>query len=385
MVSADIGTARTHVEAYGVDDDVDRTVIGIFRENIMEPYSLADYDYQLPKDLIAQTPATRRQDSRLLYLNRSSGKLSHHLFYQLMDWTTDKDVLVLNNTKVIPGRLFGRKETGGKIEALLVDYAGGKKITNGFIGQCLVRASKRPKLGSMLHFEEDLSAEVIGDENGVYTLKFMCDDFESIINRIGRVPLPPYIRRESDAIKVDDHISYQTVYASQKGAVAAPTAGLHFDRKLLKRLQRAGIKIAEITLHVGYGTFLPVRVADIRSHQMHSERYVICDKAAELINQTRQTKGRIIAVGTTCVRTLEYTSNQNGRIQAGTGECDLFIYPGYRFKIVDAMITNFHLPKSTLLMLVSAFAGRERILKAYHEAIAQKYRFFSYGDAMFIG
>jgi S-adenosylmethionine:tRNA ribosyltransferase-isomerase len=288
-------------------------------------------------------------------------------------------VLVVNNTEVIPGRLFGRKSTGGKVEALILDYAGSYKKTGSyekkqknkkFVFECLLRASKRPKPGALFIFDQGLKAEVINFRDGIHTLRFFYDgDFKSLLYRIGNMPLPPYIKRNNGISPCDDSKSYQTVYARQKGAVAAPTAGLHFSKKLLEKIQSIGVKIVEITLHVGYGTFLPVRVSDIRTHKIHSEQYYISKNGAATINHAKAKGSRIMAVGTTCVR---------------TGNCDLFIYPGYRFKVVDAMITNFHLPQSTLLMLVSAFAGRKNILSAYNEAIKERYRFYSYGDAMVI-
>jgi S-adenosylmethionine:tRNA ribosyltransferase-isomerase len=352
-------------------------------------YSLNDYHYDLPAELIAQQPVEQRDRSRLLCLDRQSGRVSHAIFSDIGDNLKAGDVLVVNNTAVIPGRLAGKKETGGKVEVLISDFVGGQKSTaeNGhFICRCLVKASKRCSPGTWFHFAEGLKAEVLAAGNGDYHLKFYSDgDFETLLYRIGQVPLPPYIKRNSGGMSdCDDQTSYQTVYASHKGAIAAPTAGLHFTSNLLADLRTAGVQIAELTLHVGYGTFLPVRVSDIRQHQMHAESFTISAEAAQTINSARADGKRVVSVGTTCVRTLEYASNSNGEVQAGSGSCDLFIYPGYRFKTVDAMITNFHLPQSTLLMLVSAFAGRQHVLNAYREAIGQCYRFYSYGDAMYI-
>jgi len=352
-------------------------------------YRLNDYLYDLPAELIAQQPAAQRDRARLLCLDRQSGRLSHAIFSNIGDNLKAGDVMVVNNTAVIPGRLAGKKETGGKVEVLIADFVGGQKSSgaNGnFVCRCLVKASKRCPPGTWFHFAEGLKAEVLAAGNGDYRLKFYSDgDFETLLYRIGQVPLPPYIKRNSGAMSGrDDQTSYQTVYASHKGAIAAPTAGLHFTGDLLAGLRAAGIQIVELTLHVGYGTFLPVRVSDIRRHQMHAESFAISPKAAKKINTARGDGNRVVAVGTTCVRTLEYACDSNGAVQAGSGSCDLFIYPGYRFKAVDAMITNFHLPQSTLLMLVSAFAGRQRVLDAYGEAIRQRYRFYSYGDAMFI-
>lgn len=352
-------------------------------------FALDDYNYELPAELIAQQPMTERDRSKLLMLDRQTGTCEHSVFSDLDQFLKPQDVLVINNTAVVPGRLFGHKESGGKVEVMLADYAGGFKpdpATGGFVCECLIKASRRPKPGTRLDFNAGLTAKVLAGHNGTHTLKFQCDaEFMDMLNRIGEVPLPPYIKRgDNQAVGHDDRSAYQTVYASQLGAVAAPTAGLHFTEHLLNKLKYKGICIVPITLHVGYGTFSPVRVSDIRSHKMHPERFHISEPAAEQINAARASKKRVVAVGTTCVRTLEYASSDNGQLSSGSGRCNLFIYPGYRFKVVDAMITNFHLPQSTLLMLVSAFAGRATIFKAYQEAIQKQYRFYSYGDAMFI-
>ena len=351
--------------------------------------SIEDYDYKLPEKLIAQKPVEKRDCSKLLFLQRGAGRLSHHLFYEICDLLYPSDILVVNNTEVIPARLLGRKDTGGKVEVLILDYSGGRKNqTDGgeFVCQCLIKASKRPKPGTLFFFDQVLKAEVINCQDGIYTVKFsFSGDFENILYQIGNVPLPPYIKRNMNNNNAfDDRTSYQTIYASQKGAVAAPTAGLHFSEQLIEKLAKKGVKIVAITLHVGYGTFLPVRVKDISEHRIHSEVYFISRETADIINRTKADGRRIIAVGTTCVRTLEYASDHRGNVVHGSGSCDLFIYPGYRFKTVDAMITNFHLPKSTLLMLVFAFAGREKVLNAYQTAMNKGYRFFSYGDAMLI-
>ncbi len=352
-------------------------------------FSLSDYHYNLPSDLIAQQPAEHRDRSNLLRLDRQNGEVSHHRFNEIGDNLKPGDVLVVNDTAVIPGRLVGKKESGGKVEVLISDYAGGRKSNvknDNFVCKCLVKASKRPGPGAWFHFADGLKAEVLEAGNGAHTLRFYFNgDFEALLDRIGQVPLPPYIKRNHEVVSpCDDKVSYQTVYAGPKGAIAAPTAGLHFTAELLNKLKAGGINIVRLTLHVGYGTFLPVRVADIRKHQMHSEQFTICEKSADTINKARACGKRVVAVGTTCVRTLEYAADSKGYVAAGSGRCDLFIFPGYRFKTVDAMITNFHLPESTLLMLVSAFAGRENILDAYREAISRKYRFYSYGDAMLI-
>jgi len=352
-------------------------------------FSLNDYHYDLPADLIAQRPASQRDRSKLLCLDRRSGGLSHTAFNAIGDYLKAGDVLVLNNTSVVRGRLEGRKTTGGKVEVLIADYAGGRKTedeNDRFVCRCLVKASKRPLPGSWLQFADELKAKVLDFANGLCTLEFFAaGNFESILDKIGQVPLPPYIKRNSGRMSHwDDLTSYQTVYASRKGAVAAPTAGLHFTPSLLSELKAGGIQLVELTLHVGYGTFMPVRVDDIRRHAMHSEQFSISAPTAKAINSARRAGRRVVAVGTTCVRTLEFAADANGKIEAVGGSCDLFIYPGYRFKVVDALITNFHLPKSTLLMLVAAFAGRQNVFNAYQEAIRRRYRFYSYGDAMFI-
>ncbi|UCF92460.1 MAG: tRNA preQ1(34) S-adenosylmethionine ribosyltransferase-isomerase QueA [Desulfobacterales bacterium] len=352
-------------------------------------FSLSDYDYDLPAELIAQKPLVQRDRSNLLFLNRRNGTVTHHCFGDLCRLLRSGDVLVLNNTAVIPGRLCGHKETGGKVEVLIFDFAEARRTNANegeFICQCLVKAAKRSGPGTRLFFEEGLTGEIIDSRNGTHTVRFYgSQDFEALLDRIGHVPLPPYIKR-GRGVKppCDDRTSYQTVYASQKGAIAAPTAGLHFTAEMLVKLRSQGVQIVAVTLHVGYGTFLPVRVSDIRRHRMHAEGFCISTEAAETIKCARAGGGRVVAVGTTCVRTLEYASDAHGHLTSGSGKCDLFIYPGYRFKIVNALITNFHLPESTLLMLVAAFAGRENVLNAYQEAITRRYRFYSYGDAMYI-
>jgi S-adenosylmethionine:tRNA ribosyltransferase-isomerase len=348
-------------------------------------YLLEDYNYNLPEALIAQNPVAQRDRSRLLFVDRKTRMLGHHRFFDICDLLTPSDVLVVNNTAVIPARLVGQKETGGRAEVLVLGYPDGGKDrmdTGEFICRCMIKTSKRPKDGATLFFDQGLKAKIIDFKDGIYRVKFLYNGrFETLLDRIGRIPLPPYIKRSDSK---DDRTFYQTVYASQKGAVAAPTAGLHFSESLLEKLRKKGVKIVAITLHVSYGTFLPVRVSDIRDHRIHSEWYFIGKQTADVINREKAKGNRIVAVGTTCVRTLEYASNQSGVVAHGSGNCDLFIYPGYGFNVVDAMITNFHLPKSTLLMLVSAFAGRETVLKTYEAAIRERYRFFSYGDAMLI-
>ena len=343
----------------------------------------------LPEDCIAQTPCSQRDQSRLLHLNRNSGSLSHHVFGNLFHLLRSDDVLVINNTEVIPGRLLGRKDTGGKAEVLILTYPDGqaaRKSAGEFVCSCLIKSSKKPRKGSVIFFDHELQAEVMEPEGDHFRVRFTCrDDFDQVLYQVGKTPLPPYIQRDSEIGSGDDRMAYQTIYASEKGAIAAPTAGFHFSHELISRLENKGIQIVAITLHVGYGTFIPVRVSDIRDHRMHSETFTLSPRTAEVINTARAYGGRrIVAVGTTSVRTLEFSASDDGRVHAGSGRCDLFIYPGYRFKVVDAMITNFHLPKSTLLMLVSAFSDRNHILNAYAEAVRTGYRFYSYGDAMLI-
>ena len=347
-------------------------------------FSLADYDYDLADELIAQAPGARRDHSRLLRLERFTGKVSHHRFDGIARSFSTGDVLVVNDTAVVKARLLGRKETGGRVEVFLLDYAGGSRSGDPcrFTCECLVKSSKPSRAGTRFVFDAGLSGTVVAAGDGTCRVEFSGDeDFDALLDRVGHVPLPPYIRR-ADA--PTDRSAYQTVYAAVRGAVAAPTAGLHFTPELLDGLRAMGVAMAPITLHVGYGTFAPVRAADIREHRMHAERFSIPAETAAAVHAARTNGKRVVAVGTTVVRTLEFATDPQGRTAAGSGACDLFIHPGFRFKAVDAMITNFHLPKSTLLMLVSAFAGRENILNAYREAVRERYRFYSYGDAMLI-
>ncbi len=348
-------------------------------------YALTDYDYDLPRDRVAQVPLADRDGSRLLRLDRRSGGIAHHRFREIDGLLAPGDVLVVNDTAVVPGRLFGKKESGGRVEVLILDFA---PPANGAppVHRCLVRASKRPRPGARLLFDLGLTGEVLSAEGDACRIRFTgAGDFDRVLHEIGVVPLPPYIRRDpGSAPEVDDRNRYQTVYASAKGAVAAPTAGLHFTEDLLARLRDRGVAVAPLTLHVGHGTFLPVRADDIRAHRMHAERFVFPSETAAAVNRAKEQGGRVVAVGTTCVRTLEFLADGAGRVRSGAGACDLFIYPGYRFRVVDVMVTNFHLPQSTLLMLVSAFAGRDSILSAYRTAVDEGYRFYSYGDAMFI-
>ncbi len=346
---------------------------------------IKEFDYDLPPGLIAQYPADNRDHSRLMVLDRHKNTIEHKSFFEIADCLKKGDVLVLNDTKVIPARLEGRKQTGGKIEVLLL-----KSLTNGksdqSIWRCLVKSSKKPGVGSKFFFDQSLTAEIVDDHNGEYTLAFTCEDtFERVLNRVGTTPLPPYIKRDRDLHEgVVDQERYQTVFARSGGAVAAPTAGLHFTRRLLNQIASKGVEIIFLTLDVGWGTFQPVRVENIEEHRMHAEHFVLHAEAARAINEARQRGSRIIGVGTTTVRLLESVSGEDGCVKPGKGSTDLFIYPGYTFKVIDCMITNFHVPRSTLIMLVAAFAGREFILDAYRAAIQERYRFYSYGDAMMI-
>ncbi|MGM0656440.1 MAG: tRNA preQ1(34) S-adenosylmethionine ribosyltransferase-isomerase QueA [Thermodesulfobacteriota bacterium] len=361
-------------------------------------YNLSDYRYHLPESLIAQTPCEHRSLSRLMHLDRRSHGISHRRFLDIAELLRPGDLLVVNDTRVVPARLLGHKPTGGRVEVLIIDYAAGMKHladTGRFQCDCLIRASRRPAPGTVLDLGQGIKATVIEHRDRISVVCFDGGtDFLSRLKKAGKMPLPPYIKRDQNpgpgkgapaqmAEQKDRH-DYQTVYATAEGAVAAPTAGLHFTEELLATLSEKGVDVAHITLHVGYGTFVPVRVKDIRDHQIHSECFIVDEQTAETINQARGAGRRVVAVGTTAVRTLEFCTDPGGRISAGRGRCDLFIYPGYRFKCVDAMLTNFHLPESTLLMLISAFYDRERILDAYKVAVAETYRFFSYGDAMFI-
>jgi S-adenosylmethionine:tRNA ribosyltransferase-isomerase len=353
-------------------------------------YLLSDYDYDLPDRQIAQVPCAGRSGSKLLHIDRKNNGVGHHRFFDLTGLLAPGDLLVVNNTRVIPARLLGKKETGGRVEVLIIDYAAGMKNLeeNGsFQCDCLVKASKNPKPGVILHLGDGIKAEVIKVKQYISEVRFLGGvQFVKALKRSGQIPLPPYIKRngEDGDLALADRETYQTVYASTEGAMAAPTAGLHFTNALIADLEAKGIEFANITLHVGYGTFVPVRVDDIREHKIHSEYYSVSPEAAQKINQAKKEGRRVIAVGTTSVRTLEFLSDDKGCVTPGIGMCDLFIYPGYTFKCVDAMVTNFHLPKSTLLMLVSAFYTREKMIQAYETAINEDYRFFSYGDAMFI-
>ncbi|GAB4163867.1 MAG: tRNA preQ1(34) S-adenosylmethionine ribosyltransferase-isomerase QueA [Geothermobacteraceae bacterium] len=340
---------------------------------------LDHFDYDLPEELIAQEPAPRRDGGRMLVLDRSTGGLKHRQFADFPLYVGEKDCLIFNDTRVIPARLEGRKPTGGRIEVFLVRPV----AEGGRDWLCLTRSSKPPRTGQMIEFACDLAGEVIEDRGeGFRVVRFECaGDFRTVLEQVGSLPLPPYIRRQPQA---SDRERYQTVMARREGAVAAPTAGLHFTEAVLEHVRARGCRICTLTLHVGLGTFLPVRSQDIRSHRMHSEAYEIPEDTADAIAATRSSGGRVIAVGTTVTRALEHVARQHGKVIPCRGESDLFIYPGFRFQVVDALLTNFHLPKSTLLMLVSAFAGRETVLAAYRAAVGERYRFFSYGDCMLI-
>jgi len=340
---------------------------------------LNDFDFDLPEELIAQQPLADRNRSRLLVLHRSTGAVEIGAFNDIIDYFQAGDVLVVNDTRVIPARLLGRKESGGKVEVLLVRRLAGEAE----VWVCLTKASKGPRAGSRLLLGDTLAATVVeGGEEPYKHIRFECDgDFLQQIEQIGRMPLPPYIRRDDSTL---DRERYQTVFAREAGAVAAPTAGLHFTPQILQRLREKGVEIHPLTLHVGLGTFLPVRCDDIREHRMHEEHFTVPAATAAAVNKAKAEGRRVVALGTTSTRTLEYAVDGQGGLQAGSGSCDLFIYPGYKFRIVDALVTNFHLPRSTLLMLVSAFAGREPVLAAYRRAVAERFRFFSYGDCMLI-
>ncbi len=335
-----------------------------------------DFDFDLPEELIAQFPAAERRASRLLQLDGNSGALLRDTWFrELPQLLAPGDLLVFNDTRVIKARLTGHKESGGKVEALI------ERVTDTHEALVQVRASHAPKPGQRLIFADAIEAEMLGREGDMFLLRFHGDlPLLDILERYGALPLPPYIQHSPDQFDED---RYQTVYAREPGAVAAPTAGLHFDEAMLAELQAAGIRIAKVTLHVGAGTFQPVRVDNIAEHRMHSERYCVPQAAVEAILATQQAGRRVTAVGTTALRALE-SAARHGRLEAGSGDTDIFITPGFEFRAVDRLLTNFHLPKSTLLMLVSAFGGMNNIRNAYRHAVAQRYRFFSYGDAMLI-
>lgn len=335
----------------------------------------SDFYYHLPVHLIAQKPLSHRVSSRLLCMNNATGDIKDKLFADFIDLINVNDLLVLNDTKVIPARLFGKKQTGGKVEILIERIADERHAT------AHIRSSKSAESGTNIKLDDGSMCRVTGRESDLFCLEFKAEKpLLELLNQIGHIPLPPYITRADNA---QDLTRYQTVFARQAGAVAAPTAGLHFDQEMLEQLEKKGVDIAFITLHVGSGTFKPVRVDDLSQHIMHKEYYSVSQNTVAAVQRTKKKKGRIIAIGTTSVRALESASS-SGHLKAGFGDTDLFITPGYSFKSVDAMLTNFHLPESTLLMLISAFAGYNHVMHAYQHAIEQSYRFFSYGDAMFL-
>lgn len=336
-----------------------------------------DFRYDLPQELIAQDPLEDRSSSRLLLLDKDTGEITHKHFYDIIDYLDEGDCLVLNDTKVIPARLMGvKKDTGAVVEILLL------KRKSKTVWECLVKPGKKCRVGAVIEFGEGLLTGTVSDivEEGNRIIEFEFDGiFEEILDKLGTMPLPPYITHT-----LKDRNRYQTVYAKNDGSAAAPTAGLHFTKELLKDIEDKGVKLAKVTLHVGLGTFRPVKVSDVRQHHMHSEFFQVSKEAADIINSTRANGKKVICVGTTSTRTVESASDDKGYLKETSGWTDIFIYPGYKFKVSDALITNFHLPESTLVMLVSALAGREKVLHAYEEAVKEKYRFFSFGDAMFI-
>lgn len=335
-----------------------------------------DFDYELPKELIAQTPLKNRNGSRMMVLDKNTGKFSDNHFTDLINYLNEGDTLVLNDTKVIPARLIGHKiDTGAVIEVLMLKDLGGDTW------ECLTKPAKRIKEGTIVKFSDELYCKcVYVGEDGIRHYKFIYDGiFLEILDRLGEMPLPPYITE-----KLDDKNRYQTVYAKNPGSAAAPTAGLHFTSEYLEKIKAKGVNIAYVTLHVGLGTFRPVVVDDVSKHDMHSEYYILNEDTANLLNKTRENNKKIIAVGTTSTRVLETIADENGHFKAASGNTKIFIYPGYKFHGIDALLTNFHLPKSTLIMLISALAGKENVLNAYKHAVKEKYRFFSFGDCMFI-
>jgi len=337
----------------------------------------SDFNFYLPEDLIAQHPLEKRDSSKLMVLDKKTGEITHSTFNNIINYLNEGDTLVLNNTRVMPARLIGEKaETGGKIEFLLLKRLEGDKW------ECLAKPGKKAKIGQKFTFGEGkLTCEVIDIiEEGNRIIEFYYEGiFEQVLDELGDMPLPPYITE-----KLEDKERYQTVYSKEKGSAAAPTAGLHFTKELLTEIKEKGINIAYLTLHVGLGTFRPVKVEDVNDHIMHSEFYQLDEENAKIINDTKKRGNKVISVGTTSTRTLETIANEDGEVKAQNGWTNIFIYPGYKFKVVDQLITNFHLPESTLIMLVSALAGKENVINAYNEAVKNRYRFFSFGDSMFI-
>ncbi len=360
---------------------------------MQDDFTLESYDYKLPEESIAQHPSEQRDTSKLFILNRKSQETSHGLFADIVDYFNKGDILVINDTKVFPARLFGKKTTGGKAEVFLLEFPTNRDkrhsgtLTRLATATALVKSSKRPKVGSAIVFSDILQCKILKQlDNGQmqieleYSAQF---DIMEILSQFGTIPLPPYIERTSGTSE-EDRERYQTVYASNNGAVAAPTAGLHFTSSLFAKLQEKGVELATLTLHVGYGTFAPVRTSAIKDHKIHKEFITLAKKTAAQINRVKENGGKVWAVGTTTVRALEFSCDPSGKLQPTEGWCDLYIFPGYRFSIIDNLITNFHLPQSSLLFLVSALCGRTTLMKCYKKAIAKDYRFYSYGDAMAI-
>ena len=336
----------------------------------------SDFDFELPEELIAQTPLEKRDTSRLLTLDKATGKTGHHHFYDLPSYLRPGDCLVLNNSRVLPARLIGHRPTGGACEVLLLVDKGDN------VWECLVRPGRKLKPGAEVIFGEGQLRATVEEEveDGKRLVRFHYQGiFLEVLEQLGKMPLPPYIKAE-----LQDNERYQTVYSKVNGSAAAPTAGLHFTPELMQKIEEMGVKICYVTLHVGLGTFRPVKAEDISEHEMHSEFCMISQETADIINETKRSGGRVICVGTTSCRTVESFANEDGTMSERSGWTNIFIFPGYRFKVLDALVTNFHLPQSTLIMLVSALAGRENVLGAYREAVEEKYRFFSFGDAMFI-
>ncbi len=336
----------------------------------------SDFYYDLPEELIAQTPVEPRNSSRLMVLPRNGGKIEHKHFYDLPEFLKPGDCLVLNNTRVLPARLYGtREDTGAVVEFVLLRQHGNK------LWECLAGPGKKAKTGYKFKFSDKLTATVTDVlEDGNRMIEFACEgDFFAVLDEVGQMPLPPYIKE-----KLKDKERYQTVYSKDAGSAAAPTAGLHFTKEMLENIRAMGVNIAYVTLHVGLGTFRPVKVEDVTQHKMHTEHYYIPEEAAKTINETRKNGGRVICVGTTSCRTVESCAKKYGEIKECSGDTDIFIYPGFEFKCMDGLITNFHLPESTLIMLVSAFAGYDNVMNAYNTAVKERYRFFSFGDAMLI-
>lgn len=344
----------------------------------MHLMDVQEFDYFLPRSLIAQYPSSRREESRLMILHRAGGRIEHRIFRNLPDYLSPGDLLVMNNTRVVPARLVGKNPTGGRCEVLVLSSQDGE----GCEVEALLKGSRRWKEGMRIDFGEGIVAEVSKVQGGRVRLRFLYPGKVSeLLWKRGRIPLPPYIKREDEP---EDRERYQTVYAEKDGSIAAPTAGLHFSEGLLRSLRDRGVEMALVTLHIGIGTFRPVQTEKVEEHLMEAEWIEISEETRAKVEETRRKGKRVVAVGTTTTKALESFSEEDGGLRAGKGQSSLFIYPPYRFRIVDSLITNFHLPKSTLLMLVSAFAGKELLMKAYHEAIEQRYRFYSYGDAMLI-